>query len=94
MTREELISLVLLFAFVPLTLVLAVVYLKMIFSDNGDHGSGRLFWVTTLFTVALVGLTMYMAYLQKQGLIPTWCWVVVAVLFGVILVLRRLLKWR
>ena len=79
--------------FIPLTLVATVAYFAMIVSDQ-EYQSGPLFWVAILLTFALLGLAMYMAHVQKQGPIPTWCWIVVAVLFVVILILRRFLKWR
>jgi hypothetical protein len=86
-------SWVLVIAIVPLTLVVAIAYFVMMISEP-DYRSGPLFWVATLLTFGLLGLTMYMANVQKQGPIPTWCWIVVAVLFVVILILRRFLKWR
>jgi len=62
--------------------------------DRPEDHSGPLYWVAVLLTFILLGLAMYMARVEKQGPIPTWCWIAVAALFAVIVVLRRLLKWR
>jgi FtsH-binding integral membrane protein len=87
------VSWVLVIALIPLALVIAVAYFAMMVSEPEDR-SGPLFWVAILLTFALLGLAMYMAHVEKQGPIPTWCWIVVAGLCVVILVLRRFLKWR
>jgi hypothetical protein len=62
--------------------------------EGSEDRSGPLYWIAGLLTLLLLGLAIYMAYLQKQGPIPTWSWLVVAGLFAVVLVLRRALKWR
>jgi hypothetical protein len=62
--------------------------------DNQDDRSGPLYWIASLLTFILLGLAMYMAHVQKQELVPTWFWPVVAGFVLVILVLRRALKWR
>ena len=53
-----------------------------------------LYWVTILLTFTLLGLAMYMVHVHHQGPIPTVLWLLVAVLFVIILLLRRALKWR
>lgn len=53
-----------------------------------------LYWVTSLLTLGLLGLSVYMAHLQRQSPIPSWLWLMVAALVVVILLLRRALKWR
>jgi hypothetical protein len=47
-----------------------------------------------LLTFTLLGLAMYMVHVHHQGPIPTVLWLFVAVLFVIILLLRRALKWR
>jgi hypothetical protein len=89
-----LLAIALVFVLPPLAIVAAVAVFAMFLSDDGgDHRSGPVFWVAVLLTSALVGITMYMAHL-RQGPIPTWCWIAVAILFAVILALRRFLKSR
>ena len=62
--------------------------------DSPEDHSGPLYWVAVLLTFTLLGLPMYMAHVEKQGPIPTWCWIVAAGLFVAVLMVRRLLKWR
>jgi hypothetical protein len=53
-----------------------------------------LYWIATLLTFALLGLSVYMVHLHHHSPIPAWLWVVTAALVVVILLLRRTLKWR
>lgn len=53
-----------------------------------------LYWSASSLTMALLGLSMYMAYVHRSGPIPMVLWIIVAALVPVILVLRRALKWR
>jgi hypothetical protein len=47
-----------------------------------------------LLTFALLGLSVHMVHLDHHSPIPAWLWVVTAALVVVILLLRRILKWR
>ncbi|WFU80911.1 hypothetical protein QA645_41985 [Bradyrhizobium sp. CIAT3101] len=53
-----------------------------------------LYWSTAALTVTLLGLSLYMAHLGHEGPIPWPYWSIVVVLFVVILLLRRALRWR
>ncbi|WP_167358251.1 hypothetical protein [Bradyrhizobium stylosanthis] len=53
-----------------------------------------LYWSTAALTMTLLGLSLYMAHLGHEGPIPWPYWPIVVVLFIVILLLRRALKWR
>ncbi|MBR0717585.1 hypothetical protein [Bradyrhizobium liaoningense] len=53
-----------------------------------------LYWITSLLAVTLLGLAMYMAHIHQQGPIPTLLLLLAWVLFVVVLLLRRALKWR
>ncbi|MGO4712747.1 hypothetical protein [Bradyrhizobium sp. 2TAF24] len=53
-----------------------------------------LYWLTSLLTMTLLGLAMYMAYLHQRAPIPILLWIIVAALVPATLVLLRALKWR
>ncbi|MGL9623901.1 hypothetical protein QRQ56_38710 [Bradyrhizobium sp. U531] len=53
-----------------------------------------LYWSAVALTMTLLGLVLFMAHLGHQGPIPWPFWPIVGILTGIILVLRRALKWR
>lgn len=53
-----------------------------------------LYWSAIALTLSLVGLSLFMARVQHQGPVPGWMWVAAFAIFGLILLLRRALKWR
>jgi len=65
-------------------------------AEHAAAGLARspLYWSTAALTMTLLGLSLYMAHLGHEGPIPWPYWPIVVVLFIVILLLRRALKWR
>ena len=80
-------------------LAAVVWFMKRLRDQAAEHAASGLArsplcWFTSLLTVGLLGLAIYMAHLQRQGPTPTWLWLVVAMLVVATLLLRRALKWR
>jgi len=79
--------------------VIVVWFIRRLHDQATEHvaiGLHRspLYRTACLLTFLLLGLSLYMAHVQRHGPIPTWMWIAVVVLIVPILLLRRALKWR
>jgi hypothetical protein len=66
--------------------------------ERAASGMNRspLYWIASSLTLALIGVTLYIAHLHKSGQrqVPVGWWLLIAGMIVTILLLRRSLKWR